>query len=301
MSGFRPRFFLEPPADLDFVRGSLTGTDLTLDAEDSYHALRVLRMKPGDDCEVVVGAAVYAATIVGRGAGSGAPSGAAVPGASGAPARGAATGAARGAGPVEGVTVRLGGLLTGRAAGATYRYQVGLVQAVARPSALDWSIEKSTEAGASFILLLQAGGSPQWSGKDSQARLARWSRIAREAAKQSKQPAVPLIDFVPTPAAALERVGSWARVSLLLDPEAEATVCDYLGAPAATASALDRHPSGRRGVALWVGPESGWTDEERDYLLERGLVAVRLGGGVLRTETAGPVATAVTRLALGDW
>lgn len=272
MSGFRPRFFLEPPADLDSVRGSLTGTDLTLDAEDSYHALRVLRMKPGDDCEVVVGASVYAATIVGRGAG-----------------------------PGEGVTVRLGGLLTGSAAGATYRYQVGLVQAVARPSALDWSIEKSTEAGASFILLLQSGGSPQWSGKDSRARLARWSRIAREAAKQSKQPAVPLIDFVPTPAAALERLGSWDVVSLLLDPEAEATVCDHLGAPATTASALDWHPSGLRGAALWVGPESGWTDEERDYLLERGLVAVRLGGGVLRTETAGPVATAVTRLALGDW
>jgi 16S rRNA (uracil1498-N3)-methyltransferase len=205
------------------------------------------------------------------------------------------------AGQGRSVTVRAGRLLSGRDAGATYRYQVGLVQAIARPSALDWSIEKSTEAGASFVLLLQTGGSPHWSGKDSGARLARWSRIAREAAKQSKQPAVPLIDFVPTPPAALERLGSWNLVSLLLDPEAETTVYDFLAALKTGASALGPPSSGRGGVALWVGPESGWTGEERDCLLEAGLTAVRLGRGVLRTETVGPVATAVARLALGDW
>jgi 16S rRNA (uracil1498-N3)-methyltransferase len=290
VSGFCPRFFAVSPGDLDPVCGSLTGTELTLDADDSYHALRVLRMKPGGDCEVVVGAAVYAATVVR--VGSGAPVGA------GSAVGGAPTGAPRGAGQGGAVTVRLGGCLTGRDAGAIYRYQVGLVQAVARPSALDWSIEKSTEAGASFILLLQAGGSPQWSCKDTRTRLARWSRIAREAAKQSKQPAVPLVDFVATPAAALERVGFWAAVSLLLDPAAETTVYDFLGAWRTSAST---QVPGRGGVALWVGPESGWTGEERDYLLEAGLNAVRLGRGVLRTETAGPVATAVARLALGDW
>ena len=99
----------------------------------------------GDECEVVVGAAVYAATVL-----------AAAPG---------------GAGGV--VTVQLGERLEGQAAGASYRFLVGLVQAMTRPSALDWSIEKSTEAGASLILLVQAAGSPPRSGKDSGGRLRR--------------------------------------------------------------------------------------------------------------------------------
>ena len=50
-----------------------------------------------------------------------------------------------------------------------------------------------------------------------------------------------------------------------------------------------------------MGPESGWTDEERESLLQAGMATARLGRGVLRTETAGPVAVAVARLALGDW
>ena len=81
---------------------------LTLDAEDSHHALRVLRLRPGDECEVVVGAAVYAAIVLGDD---------------------------------RAVRVELRGLLEGEAAGASYHFPVGLVQALARPSALDWSIE----------------------------------------------------------------------------------------------------------------------------------------------------------------
>jgi 16S rRNA (uracil1498-N3)-methyltransferase len=185
---------------------------------------------------------------------------------------------------------------------------------------LDWSIEKSTETGAGFFLLLQAAGSTTWSGKDASARLARWSRIAQEAAKQSKQPAVPSVEVVASSAAALDRLNSWGVVSLLLDPDAEQTLFEVLrvwadglgfplaaGAPGVAGSAAteqaveDSAALGRGGVALWVGPEGGWTGEERKRLLDAGLVAVRLGRGVLRMETAGPVAMAVARLALGDW
>jgi len=55
------------------------------------------------------------------------------------------------------------------------------------------------------------------------------------------------------------------------------------------------------GVALWIGPESGWTEEELEVLKVAGAEPARLGRGVLRTETAGAVAVAVARLALGDW
>ena len=104
--------------------------------------------------------------------------------------------------------VRLGERLEGPQAGAYYRQPVALVQALGRPSALDLSVEKSTEAGASLILMVQTAGSPRSAGKDSKARHERWARIAREAAKQSKQPAVPPVEMVT--AAGKVLVGPWS-------------------------------------------------------------------------------------------
>ncbi len=213
---------------------------------------------------MVVGAAVYAATVVGAD---------------------------------RAVSVELGPRLEGAAAGATYRFPVALVQAIARPAAVDWSIEKSTETGASLILLVQAAGSPQSSTRDSGGRPARWARIAREAAKQSKQPAVPEVELQPSLAASLARLHSIGLRSVLLHPGAEQTLYDLIW----SRSGASGPPAGGGGVAVWVGPEGGWTDQERERLFGAGVEAARLGRGVLRTETAGPVAVAVARLALGDW
>ena len=274
MSGFRPRFFVPP--------GGAAGPVVTLDTDDSYHALRVLRLRPGDECEVATGAAVYAATLLPASAGGGSKS----------------------------VQLSLGGRLEGWEAGAVYRRSVALVQAFTRPTALDWSVEKSTEAGASLIVLVQAAGSPRPSGKDGGARLARLTRIAREAAKQSKQPAIPPLESAPSFAAALGRLQLLGLTSILLDPPAEQTLYGLVasgaaeGGPSADAAAPRTSgvaALGSAGVALWVGPESGWTEAEREGLLQAGVVTARLGRGVLRTETAGPVAVAVARLALGDW
>jgi 16S rRNA (uracil1498-N3)-methyltransferase len=260
MSGFRPRFFA--PSSVVAPLGA--GAVLTLDAEDSHHALRVLRLRPGDECEIVVGSAVYSATVVGGG---------------------------------KTVEVELRERLEGESAGAGYRFLVGVVQAIARPSALEWSIEKSTEAGAGLILLVPTAGSPRSSGKDSGGRHARWTRIAREAAKQSKQPEVPQVELLPSLGATLDRLRSLELFCVLLDPGAEHTLYDVVRS---LGEASDETGE-RAGLALWVGPEGGWTDEERESLLRAGMVTARLGRGVLRTETAGPVAVAVARLALGDW
>jgi 16S rRNA (uracil1498-N3)-methyltransferase len=70
------------------------------------------------------------------------------------------------------------------------------------------------------------------------------------------------------------------------------------GTPPATTLAA---PSGLARVALWVGPESGWSKGELERFAAAGIGAVRLGQGVLRAETAGPVAVAATRLVIGDW
>jgi 16S rRNA (uracil1498-N3)-methyltransferase len=253
-SGFSPRFFL----DAEPVEGS----ELGLEAEDSHHAARVLRLRLDDGCEVVTASGrVYSAVVTS---------------------------------PVEPVRVRLEAELEQIAAGASYRVDVGIAQALARPSATDLVIEKGTEVGASFFLLVQADGSPAAQGKDpgraEAGRTARWQRIAREAAKQSKHTAVPRVDLAATVAAGIELLSGRGIASMVLEPSAEATLSDVVSA----------FPS-ESGLALWVGPESGWSAREIEAFAAAGTPVARLGRGVLRTETAGPVAVALTRLALGDW
>jgi 16S rRNA (uracil1498-N3)-methyltransferase len=231
---------------------------LPLGLDDSYHALRVLRLGEGDECEVVVGAAVYAATIT----------------VLETPMR-----------------VRLTTRLEGAAAGAVYELQVGLVQALGRPAAVEHTLEKGTEVGASFFLLVQAAGSPRRGEASHDARLARWRRIVREAAKQSKQVMVPPVGVMDSVDAALRHLGPGGALSIVLDP----------GAPTGLREMLERPGPRSARVALWVGPEGGWAKAESDQFSAAGVDTARLGRSVLRTETAGPVAVAVARLALGDW
>lgn len=297
---------VEPGADL-------LGTEVTLSDSDSHHALRVLRLAAGDGCEVVVGAAVYAASVVAA---------------------------------VHPVRVKLIACLEGAAAGARYRIQVGLVQALARPAALDYVVEKGTEVGAGFFLLVTASGSPKGSDPFRGGRLVRWRRIAEEAAKQSKHVVVPEVEVAGSVTEALDRLGGASgaashgtlsgapgagpsgapgaglsgagaagrtpsaespevTLSLVLDPAAPEGLAETLARRRSEVSrdpeSVTSQPGGGERVALWVGPEGGWSAAEREQFTAAGIVGVRLGRGVLRTETAGPVGVAVARLVLGDW
>jgi 16S rRNA (uracil1498-N3)-methyltransferase len=246
----------------------LTGLTVPLSEEDSHHAVRVLRLAPGDKCEVVVGAAVYAAAVVEE----------AVP-----------------------LKVRLDERLQGEAAGAAYRMQVGLVQDIDRPALVDVVIEKGTEAGASFFLLLPSARPSRVAASAAASRLLRWERIAREAAKQSKQVVIPRLEACASIDAALATLEARGARSIVLDPGAPQRLDQLLRPTATPRSPGPRGAEEAAGLALWVGSEGGWTDQERERFSNAGLATARLGRSVLRTETAGPVAVAVARLALGDW
>ena len=55
-----------------------------------------------------------------------------------------------------------------------------------------------------------------------------------------------------------------------------------------------------RRVALWVGPEGGFSAEEAREMALAGFVAVSLGGRILRTETAALAGIALLQHLLGD-
>jgi len=98
-------------------------------------------------------------------------------------------------------------------------------------------------------------------------------------------------------------------LSVVLEPCALSTLGDVLEEAlrriAATGAEYSGTAVGRdteeAAIALWIGPESGWSQAESEWFATAGIETARLGQSVLRAETAGPVAVAATRLTIGDW
>lgn len=144
-----------------------------------------------------------------------------------------------------------------------------LAFAVVKGTRPELVVQKLTELGVDRIIPFTAARSVvRWDDVRIAKALARLSRVAREAAMQSRRVWLPR-----------------------LDPVADfATVASLPGA------VLAQRGGGAISLArptVLVGPEGGWADEELAVVAGR----VGLGPGVLRSETAA-IATAATLTAL---
>lgn len=159
---------------------------------------------------------------------------------------------------------------------------VTLACAFPRGARGDWIVEKTTELGVARILPLRAARSVIEPGA---GRLARWRRVAIEAAEQCGRAVVPQIDgVVPSGAAALV-----------------ADLASGAGGGVTVREALARATaqSAPAAVVLYVGPEGGWSEEERVAHAAAGRVSVTLGPRTLRVETAAVLGVAQVLEATG--
>ena len=163
-----------------------------------------------------------------------------------------------------------------------------IVQAIPKGDRAELAVELMTEVGADVVLPWQAERSVvQWRGDRTARALDRWRRAAREAAKQSRRHRFP---DVPGPVTLPEVTARAAAASLaiVLDPEAP--------------TALQRlRPPARGEIVVIVGPEGGVSAAEAAGLAAAGAVSARLGPTIMRTSTAGAIATAVLLAGSGRW
>jgi 16S rRNA (uracil1498-N3)-methyltransferase len=164
---------------------------------------------------------------------------------------------------------------------------VWVAHAIPKADNLDLVVQKATELGATRIVPLQAERSvPRLDAERGEARAGRWRRIAQEAARQCGRSDVPPID-PPRSLADLCAALEPDRRGLLLDPEERAL-------------RLSQAARGAARLCLVIGPEGGFSAEERTLAHARGISSVSLGPLVLRTETAALAALAVVRHVHGD-
>lgn len=164
------------------------------------------------------------------------------------------------------------------------RPAVTLFQAVGKGDKIDLVVEKATEVGVHSIVPFVADRTiVRWDERKLDRTHQRLRGIAKAAAKQSRAPFVPDV----RPVANGPEGATDASLTLVLHEAATTLLRDALPEEAPST------------VCLVVGPEGGFTTDEVDALTDAGAVSVSLGSRVLRTETAGHVATAVVGFAYG--
>ncbi len=131
-----------------------------------------------------------------------------------------------------------------------------IATAIPKGDRVDWLVQKAVEIGVDTVQFLHAERSAvRWKADRAVKQVDRLTRIAREAARQSRRVWMPEVR-APVPAA------------------------DVLS------TSLVAEPGGRSVVAgdtfVSIGPEGGWSPNE----LESAADQVQLGPNVLRTETA---------------
>jgi len=160
---------------------------------------------------------------------------------------------------------------------------VTLLQGLPRAERMDLIVQKATELGAARVVPVRTART----AAGQQARLDRWERIAREAARQCGRPELleiapllPLVEASEGLAPGGARVVAWEEAP---------------GAPALHALV----PAKPSSVAVLSGPEGGLTHDEVALATSAGFEIATLGPRILRTETAAIAALAAIQSRVG--
>ena len=250
-----------------WIADIVSGNSAALVGEHAVHLIRVLRAEVGQEFDIATGAEVRLGTIV-----------------SICPDR---------------VEFALG---TGQMVKPFPKITLAL--AVFKFDRMEWAIEKCTEIGVGRIIPVIARRTGTHLAGAAAKRHERWQRIVRQASEQSRRSGPPEITAPvklkdvdgALPEATATRIvlaeslveAEKARLGEMLEarvfPERETGLAPSLKTEATQSPAE---------VALAVGPEGGWVDDELAWFRAAGWVAASLGNTILRAETAAIVATAL--------
>ena len=142
-------------------------------------------------------------------------------------------------------------------------------------------IRQSTELGVSEVIPLITEFSVS---KPEERSLSKWQQDAREACKQCGNVFLPEIHAPKSLDHVLRRVVEPGIVGAAPNSEGadvgDAGICGLTSAE----RALSHFHTAR--IGAWVGPEGGFTSNEQEAIIKRGILPVTIGPWTLRVETA---------------
>jgi 16S rRNA (uracil1498-N3)-methyltransferase len=154
---------------------------------------------------------------------------------------------------------------------------------------LDYMVQKAVELGVSRLQPVTTRHT-----QAERVNIGRMRANAIEAAEQCGILNLPEVQEPVTLAVALDRMQA-ARVLVFCDEDAPIT-------DPSVALAAGRDGRSPFAVAVLIGPEGGFADDERALLLQHpSTIRLALGPRILRADTAAVAALALVQTVLGDW
>ncbi len=172
----------------------------------------------------------------------------------------------------------------GEEVSATNLIKMTLLLAVFKFDRMEWAIEKCTELGVARILPVVTQRTDKHLAGAAAKRVERWQRIALQASEQSRRAAPPEIA---APTKLSEALNVQAAIRIVLAESEEQTLLRDVVIPDQNANAEEAQ------IALAIGPEGGWTEDELQSFRQAGWISASLGNSILRAETAAIAATAI--------
>lgn len=163
--------------------------------------------------------------------------------------------------------------------------QSTLLLAVVKFDAFEWALEKATELGVATIVPVAAARTEKGLIAGAAKRAERWQKILAGASEQSRRVRVPVLLDTARTADAFRAIDAGLKI-LLSERPAAISLKEILPA------------SHVKSVALAIGPEGGWTDDEFADAATAGFREASMGKMILRTETAVTAALASLNFAL---
>ena len=162
--------------------------------------------------------------------------------------------------------------------------KVYLFQGLPKGDKMEFIIQKMVELGVYEIIpVAMKRCVVKLEGKKANTKTARWQAIAEAAAKQSKSAIVPQIQDIMNYKEALEYA---KKLDVKLVPYEMESMLDKAEGMAGTRKAIGGLKAGQS-IAIFIGPEGGFEEQEIDNAISSGMTPITLGKRILRTETAG--------------
>lgn len=167
--------------------------------------------------------------------------------------------------------------------------QITLFQSLLNRDKFEWVLQKGTEIGITCFVPVITQRSLAQDTRIKANKFIRWQKIITEAAEQAHRGRVPLLD----------KPISW-RTALEKTSEFDLFLVAHVGEIRPLQTILNSPPQQPKSIALFIGPEGGFSDNEAAQAQTAGANLFSIGSRVLRTETAATVAAALILYELGD-
>jgi 16S rRNA (uracil1498-N3)-methyltransferase len=164
---------------------------------------------------------------------------------------------------------------------------IAYVFAPLKHARLDYIVQKAVEMGASMLQPVLT--------RHTQVSRVNVERMRANVIEAAEQCGILSLAAVTEPVA-LDRFLERRQAGRLL------VFCDEAADTSDPIEALRQGSAASDGIDIVIGPEGGFAEEERAFLLRQpGALRLSLGPRILRADTAGVAALALVQAALGDW